>query len=213
MSDLFYRTVRLLGSHAFWVSSRPVVLGLDHIPRTGPCLIASNHTSPFDAAILMWQSPRLLDVVSIVEVFRKPLLGWFYRNMNAFPLDRHKPDPATVRVILKLLKRGRVVVLFPEGGFRRGQASVVHSRAIRPGVGRLAHLAKVPVIPALLINTAAYSRPGAWLPLFRTRFVLAFAPPISPDLPPEQIEAAIVDSLATLYDDAARMLPEKCRVL
>lgn len=213
MSDLFYRTIRFIGTHVFWVSSRPVVLGLEHVPRTGACLIASNHTSPYDVALLIRHVPRFLDFVSIVEVFRKPFLGWFYGHMNAFPLDRHKPDAATVRIILNRLERGRVIVMFPEGGFRRGDASVVRSRKMRPGVGRLVYLAKVPVIPALLINTVAYSRPRAWLPFARTRYALAFATPISPDLPPEEIEAAIVDSLVKLYDEVVGMLPEKCRVL
>jgi hypothetical protein len=71
MSDLFYKVVRLIGRHAFWVSSRPVVFGIEHVPRQGACVIASNHTSPYDVALLMRHTPRLLDFVSIVEVFKQ----------------------------------------------------------------------------------------------------------------------------------------------
>lgn len=213
MSDMFYRVIRFIGTHIFWVSSRPVVLGLEHLPPSGACVIASNHTSPYDVALLIRHLPRLLDFVSIVEVFRNPFLGWFYGNMNAFPLDRRKPDAPTVRTILGRLERGRIVVMFPEGGFRRGEASVVRSRAMRPGLGRIVNMAAVPVVPAVLINTCVYSRPGSWLPLFRTRYAIALGPAISPGMTPEEIEAAVVDSMVRLYTEAVAMLPEDSRRL
>ena len=213
MSDLFYRTVRLVGRHVFWVSSRPVVLGLEHIPRTGACLIASNHTSPYDVPLLIRHSPRLLDFVSIVEVFRHPLLGWFYGNMNAFPLDRSKPDAPTVRILLNRLERERAVVMFPEGGFRRGQASVVHSGKIRPGIGRIAQLANCPVIPAIVVNSISYGSPAAWLPLRAVRYAVAFGPAIAPNGTPEELESRLVAALKGLYAQAASQLPEACRVL
>ncbi|MBS0197017.1 MAG: 1-acyl-sn-glycerol-3-phosphate acyltransferase [Planctomycetes bacterium] len=213
MSDVFYRAIRFIGTHIFWASSRPVVFGLEHIPREGPCLIASNHTSPYDVALLIRHVPRLLDFVSIVEVFRNPLLGWFYGSMNAFPLDRHKPDAPTVRTILSRLRRGRVVVMFPEGGFRRGEASVVHTRKMKSGIGRIVNMANIPIVPAVVINSSVYSKPVSWLPLFRARYALAFAPPIAPDLPPEQIESRIVESIVNLYTLASGKLPEHARVL
>jgi len=163
--------------------------------------------------LLIRHVPRLLDFVSTVEVFSTPLLGWFYGNMNAFPLDRQKPDAPTVRKILSRLKRGRAIVMFPEGGFRRGKASVVYSRTIRPGVGRIVKIAKIPVIPAVLVNTAAYSKPLAWLPFFHTRYAIAFGPPISPNLTPEEIDKALVEAIVALYEQIAPKLPEKCRVL
>lgn len=213
MSDAFYKTVRALGKHAFVVSGRPVILGLEHVPRSGGCLIVSNHTSAYDVALLIANIPRPLDFVSIVEVFRKPLLGWFYGNMNAFPLDRHKPDAPTLRTIIRRLELGRAVAMFPEGGFRRGDASVIRTQRLRPGVGRIVGIAKVPVIPAVIINSVVYSRPISWLPLRRTRYALALGPPIAPDLPPEEVEAAIVQAFMSLYEQAAAQLPEGCRNL
>ena len=213
MSDLFYRVVRLIGRHAFWVSSRPVVLGVEHVPRRGACVIASNHTSPYDVAILMRHTPRLLDFVSIVEVFKHPLLGWFYGNMNAFPLDRSKPDAPTVRTLLGRLERGRVVAMFPEGGFRRGEQSVLRNGKIRSGVGRLVRLAGVPLVPAVVINSIAYSKPAAWLPLRRVRYAVAFGPAISHELEAEEIEEKLVEAMAALYARASGELPAECRVV
>ncbi len=213
MSDWFYRTFRLVGRHALWVSADASVSGAKNIPERGGCLIAATHTSPYDVPILIRHVPRLLDFVSIVEVFRIPVVGWFYGNMNAFPLERARADAATTRTILARLAAGRVVVMFPEGRLRRGKDSVVRTGSIRPGLGRLVKLAGVPVIPAVIVNSAAYAKPRAWLPLRRTRYAIAFGPAIRPDGDTKEIERLVLESFTALYTAAAAELPEECRVM
>jgi 1-acyl-sn-glycerol-3-phosphate acyltransferase len=213
MSDTFYRIVRGLGGHVFSLSGAAVVTGLENVPRSGACLIASNHTSPYDVPLLIHHVPRLLDFVSIVEVFRYPAVGWFYGNMNAFALDRHKPDVPTVRTIMNRLERGRVVVMFPEGGFRRGEASVLRGGKLRPGIGRLVNVAGVPLVPAVVINSAAYAKVRAWLPLRGTRYAIAIGEAISNEHAPDEIEARLVAAMVRLYEKAGAALPESCRAV
>lgn len=211
MGDAFYGAVRFVCGHAFRVSSSPVVAGLENIPVSGPVIIASNHSSPFDVPLLILHVPRPVDFVSIVEVFRNPLVGWFYGSMNAFPLDRAKPDAPTVRTILNRLENGRLIGMFPEGGFRRGASSVIRGGRMRSGIGRLAVLANAPVVPVVVVNSSAYTRPGAWLPLRRTRYAVAFGAGLSPRLEPEEIERRLAEAFVTLYEGLAPRLPEGCR--
>ncbi|WP_428939652.1 lysophospholipid acyltransferase family protein [Fontivita pretiosa] len=181
MSDLFYNLVWHLGYPAFWVSSRPTIINADITQRRGPYILAANHHSPYDIPLLMRHTRRNLDFVSIVEVFSNPLLGWFYGSMNAFPLDRSRPDALTVRRILDRLARGRVVAMFPEGQFRGIDESVVSGGSIKPGIGRIAILAGVPIIPCVIVNSMAYSRFAGWLPLRRTRYGIIYGQPLQPD--------------------------------
>ncbi len=204
MSDTFYKAVRFVGSSAFWVSGKATVIGTEHVPPSGPCLIAATHESPYDVALLIRHTPRLLDFVSIVEVFRNPLVAWFYGSLNAFPLDRSRPDAKTVRIIIDRLERARAVAIFPEGGFRKGTDSVVQSRRIKPGAGRLASLARAPIVPCVLINSGAYSRPMSWLPIRRTRYGLIYGAPIDPDLQPQAIDAKLVDAFVTMHAELTR---------
>lgn len=213
MSDAFYRVVRFFGSHPFWMSSQCITSGIEHIPNSGPAIIACTHSSPFDVPLLIRHSPRLLDFVSIVEVFKNPFVAWFYGSMNAFPLDRHKPDAPTVRTIFNRLERGRAVALFPEGAIRRGERSVIRTHTIKPGVGRIATRAGAPVIPAVVVNSIAYANVGSWLPTRATRYAIAFGPPILPTNSPEGIESTLVEELVRLYEVAAASLPERCRVI
>lgn len=199
MSDAYYKAVRFIGRPAFWVSSTPTVIGLEHIPMHGAFILAATHQSVFDVPLLIRHTPRLLDMVSITEVFRNPFVAWFYGSMNAFPLERSRADPATVRTILSRLARGRVVAMFPEGRIQTGQASVLHDGKIRRGIGRIAGLAQVPVVPVVILDSGAYLSPAAWLPLRRTRYRIAYGPPIPPDAEPDAIETALVAAFATLH--------------
>lgn len=211
MGDVFYRLVRELGRPAFWSSSAPVVAGREHIPRRGPCIVAANHSSPFDIPLLMRHVPRTVDFVSIVEVFENPMVAWFYGSMNAFPLDRSRADAPTVRTILDRLGRGRLVAMFPEGGFRRGEASVVRSRRVQRGIGRIASLAGAPVVPAVIVNSIVYARFASWLPFRATRYGVMFGPAIPPGLDPDEIETRLVEALVELHAALAPRLPDDCR--
>jgi len=199
MSDVFYRVARSIGSAAFRVSASPVVIGVEHVPRVGACLVAATHQSPYDVPLLIRHTPRLLDFVSITEVFRNPIIARLYGSLNAFPLDRSRPDSKTVRVILDRLGRARAVGIFPEGGLRKGLDSVVHTRLIRPGTGRIAHMTGAPVIPCVLIESHVFSRVRSWLPLRRTRYGVIYGEAIDPRLEPGVIEARLIDAFVSLH--------------
>ncbi|CAN5597229.1 lysophospholipid acyltransferase family protein [soil metagenome] len=207
MSDAFYNFLWFGGYPAFWVSSSPVVLHAERARRGGGFRRASNHSSPYDIPLLMRHTARKLDFVSIVEVFRNPFVAWLYGSMNAFPLDRHKPDSPTVRVILDRLERGRVVAMFPEGGFRKLEDSVVKGGKMRPGIGRLAEIANVPIMPVVVVRSGLYSRFTSWLPLKRTRYGVIYGEPleIRTDLDKSaaaaEIEQRLREAFAKLFDE------------
>ena len=204
MSDAFYRTLVTLGRPAFWASSRPTVVNAVATARPGAFLLAANHTCEYDIPILMRHCRRRVDFVSITEVFRNSFTAWLYGNMNAFPLERSRPDSPAVRTILDRLSRGRVVGMFPEGGFRTGEASVVHSRRIRPGIGRIAVLADVPIVPCVIVGSEQYRRFNSWLPFRQTRYAVAFGEMISPNAPATTIEAELIESFVRLHDSLSR---------
>lgn len=176
-----YKWVVRIGYPAFWVSSRPVVLHRERLSEPdGAYILAANHLSAYDVPCLMAQMPRdrLLDFVSITELFQNRLSAWFLSGVNAFPLDRSKADGPTVRIILDRLARGRVVGMFPEAGIRGEANSVLNGGAIKPGVAKLAQLAGVPVVPCVILGTKAYSKFTSWLPLRRVRYGVAYGKPL-----------------------------------
>ncbi len=133
----------------------------NQLPK-GPCLVASNHNSHLDAALLMTLFPlRRLPHVHPVAAADYFGTNWLRRTMamvlmNALPIQRHASagrDPLTP--IVDALKAGKSLVFFPEGS--RGEAGVV--ARFRPGIGRLAHK-----FPGLLVVPVFLSGPERILP-------------------------------------------------
>ena len=175
----FYKVVRAVGTVIFRVASRPLILHRDRANRSGAWILAANHESPFDAALLIAATPRLIYWLSIIELFRNPLSRWFLSAMGAAPLDRSKADPRTMLRIARELRRGRVVGLFPEGGVRDAENSVLSGCAVDHGIARLAEISDAPVLPAVVLGGRHFRRWQSWLPLRRTRWAVAFGEPLT----------------------------------
>jgi 1-acyl-sn-glycerol-3-phosphate acyltransferase len=202
MADLFYKVVRTIGRPVFWMASRPTVLHAKRMRGSEPLILAPNHLSPYDVPCLMASTGRPLDFVSIAELFRKPVVGWFLTNMNAFGLDRSRRDPATTRTILDRLAKGRTVAMFPEGQIRRAEDSVLNGGSFKASVTRLARLANVPIVPCVVLATGVFSRPASWLPLRRTRYAVHFGEPlsVSPEGDEESACARATERLRGAYE-------------
>jgi 1-acyl-sn-glycerol-3-phosphate acyltransferase len=177
MKNWFYYLVYFIGCQPMWLTSTPLVLHKDRSRRKGAYILACTHFSPYDVAILIYETPRVLDFVSVVEVFRHPLSRWFLSNMGSFPLDRWKPDSGTVRTILDRLKADRVVAMFPEGTLRTEETSVLNGGKLKAGVGRIAKMAGVPILPCVLVGSRAYHRWINWMPFKRIKYGLIYGEP------------------------------------
>ena len=206
MGDLYYNTVWTICRPAFWTSSSPVVIGAEKTRRDGAYILASNHETPYDVPLLMCHCARPIDFVSITEVFRNPLIAWFYGSMNAFPLDRSRRDVLTLRIILDRLQRGRVVGMFPEGRLRPGENSLVHTKQIRPGIGRIAKLANVPILPCIVINSSAYAKFSNWFPFRQTRYGVIFGDPIEASDDTDTTEKTLVETMLKLHDELSNAM-------
>lgn len=180
MSELFHRTVRLFGRTAFRFASAPKILHAERARRAGAYLIAANHVTAYDAPLIIVAAPRVIYWLSVVEIFRHPLARWFLKKFGALPLDRGKVDTGTVRKVVRLLRGGQVIGIFPEGGVRDGEDSVLASGRIDAGVCKLAQLAGVPVLPCVVLGGEKFRRWASWLPGARTRWAVAFGEPIFP---------------------------------
>lgn len=157
-----YRTFQRLGRTAALTIMRWDVRGLESIPQEGPVILASNHVSYLDPLLLSSLVDRPIRFLGKREVFELPLLGPFLRQMGSFPIDRRKPDIRAVRTALRVLGRGEVLGIFPEGT-RNKQPGLLR---FHEGVGWLAILGKAPVVPVVidgyvpLGNRSGWTRPG-----------------------------------------------------
>ena len=129
----------LLGQHfvlpSFFGQIR--VTGQEHLPKTGPVILAPTHRSRWDALMVPYAAGRCVTgrdlrfMVTIDEC--QGLQGWFIRRLGGFSVDPQRPSIVTLRHAVELLQKGEMLVIFPEGGIRKGK---VHP--LKPGIARLA---------------------------------------------------------------------------
>lgn len=173
-----------LGAHFFrvvlWPFTRERVIGLDHVPHTGPAILAPNHISHFDPPLIGVSADRQVDWMAMEELFENPVLSAILRWIGSFPVGRGKMDYSAVRTAIDRLKRGRMVGVFPEGGIRTGPESVLEGAQLKPGVAALAQMTQAPVIPCVVVGTDALYRTSRWLPWRRTSVWIVFGRPLAP---------------------------------
>jgi 1-acyl-sn-glycerol-3-phosphate acyltransferase len=206
VSDLFYDIVTLIGRHVMQVASKPVVIGKENVDREGAFIVAANHCSPYDVAVLIRHSRRRIDFLSMEELFRTKKSAAFFGGMNAFSFDRANHDPSCVRVALDRLQKGRVVGIFPEGRIRNDDTSMLKGGRIRPGLARLAMRANCPIIPAAVANSTTFDHATAYLPLRRCRYGVIFGPPLEIDPDPEVTEQRWVETVCGMYAELVKQL-------
>jgi glycerol-3-phosphate dehydrogenase (NAD(P)+) len=151
VNPLMYWLVRGVLQPFFHLYFRLSRIGREHIPATGPVILASNHRSFVDPFIIATLARRPLYYVAKEELFRNRFIGWVLNNLGAFPVRRGKGDSDMIETAREILGRGDAVLIFPEGTRIRPGAL----GRPRRGVGRLALETGAPVVPVAIIGTEA----------------------------------------------------------
>ena len=121
--------------------------GYEHLPRTGPAVIATNHVGYLDFVFVgaaARHRGRLVRFLAKQEVFEHPVAGPLMRGMKHIPVDRFGGPGTAVAAAVGALQDGEVVGMFPESTISR---SFVPKEG-KSGAARMAMLAGAPLVPA-----------------------------------------------------------------
>jgi 1-acyl-sn-glycerol-3-phosphate acyltransferase len=147
--------------------ARPDVLGAEHIPASGPAILASNHLSVVDSIYLPLMVERPVVFAAKSEYFtgtrwRDKVVGAYLRSTNQLSTDRAGARAAQDMLdsALDLLKAGELFGIYPEGT-RSPDGRLYRGRT---GIGYLALHSGAPVIPVAMIGTEHILPPGSRIP-------------------------------------------------
>ncbi|SDP66940.1 1-acyl-sn-glycerol-3-phosphate acyltransferases [Rhodoferax sp. OV413] len=147
--EYLLRFVAWLLSHCVY---RFKVTGEQHIPISGPAILACNHVSFVDAVLLMAASPRPIVFLMDHRIFQVPVLGWLFRLAKAIPIAPRAEDPAAYDAAFaaaaKVLQDDDLLGIFPEGGITKDGTL----QEFKGGIMKILERAPVPVVPMALTN-------------------------------------------------------------
>jgi 1-acyl-sn-glycerol-3-phosphate acyltransferase len=144
---------------------RTVIVGADRVPLEGPLLVVANHTSFADPPLLGVVLPRRIEFMTMVELFRNPIVAWLIKSVGCIPVDRNKVDHSAAREAIRRLRAGHCIGIFPEGGIRLGADSVLGGNpSLRPGLETIALLSQAAILPVIIRDSR---KPYEWRNWFR----------------------------------------------
>jgi 1-acyl-sn-glycerol-3-phosphate acyltransferase len=152
--------LRLVFALCFLVLGPVRAYGKRRVPKQGGLLVLSNHLADVDPIVVQMACPRPVHFMAKSELFEMRVVGPLLRFYKAFPVKRGEPDKGSIKHCVKLLQRGEVVGIFPEGQLSEDG----RLQELKPGVALIIKMAQVPVICVRIQNTNAVLPYGKLFP-------------------------------------------------
>lgn len=175
---MFYQLTKIVLSPLLRLYFHVTSEGVEHVPREGPAILASNHLSALDSAFIPLVVPRKVTFVAKAEYFEKWYSRMIFKAWGQIPLDRSggKASEAALAQALQVLEAGGLFGIYPEGTRSTdGRLYKGHT-----GVARLALASGAPVIPVGIRGSFYVMPKGARFPK-RGAVHVAFGKPLRYD--------------------------------
>lgn len=149
-SEFFYRFIRVVLFITYKLLFRFQYSGAGNVPKEDDprgVILAPNHASYIDPPILGISLPRRVTYLAKEYLFKHGFVGWILRSVGAFPIKSESGnDFRSIRDLIRTLKNGACVVVFPEGT----RSEDGNFREPESGIGFLAMKSGAWVVPVYI---------------------------------------------------------------
>ncbi|MDN5853357.1 MAG: 1-acyl-sn-glycerol-3-phosphate acyltransferase [Actinomycetia bacterium] len=184
-----------------------------HLPRSGPVLLACNHTGWFDGPLMVLTAPRTIHALTKHEMF-VGRVGALLRLVGQIPIERSRIDVRAIKLCIQALRNGRVVAVWPEG--TRGDGEF---RRMKRGLAYLAMVTGAPIVPVAVLGTRAAGESVSSVPPSGRRIDVVYGEPVYIEPVPwprtresvegltRSLQGALVDNLKYAVELSGQSLP------
>ncbi|MEI6033402.1 MAG: lysophospholipid acyltransferase family protein [Verrucomicrobiae bacterium] len=187
--NIFYNLAKIIARVCFCLR----VVHPERMVEVGPLILAVNHSSFFDPPLAGICSRRGVYYLARKTLLKWPFFGPLFPAMNVIPVERDGNDMSALREVIKKIKDGNGVVLFPEGT-RSKDGSIQPARA---GIGFVIAKTGAPVLPMRIFGAHAAFPKGAKR-LHFPQITVVIGEPIR--FSPEEIASATRETYQALSD-------------
>ena len=150
--------------------------GRHHVPMDGPVILASNHPTGVDPVLIQSLLPRLVRWV-MWGPYRFRLLNPLWNVIDPITVEHNESDHTQIRHMIRALKEGNLVGIFPEGGAQRETREL---KPFQPGIGLIAKRSGATVVPVWVAGPPQTK----WMPwhfLLPSKSSVTFGRPYRPE--------------------------------
>lgn len=157
---MFYRfiyfLIRIIATPLFRIR----VHGIENIPKDEKYIICANHKSFLDPIFVALAINRQVHFIAKKELFEIPILKSILKKLNAIPAQRDGKDLSVLRDSIKLIKKGKILGIFPEGT----RVKEIKRENIKDGAGYIALKSKTDILTIEIISS--------YKPFFKTNLYI-----------------------------------------
>lgn len=158
-TTLWYKVACVVTYSYFRIFHRIKIYQLEPFPKEA-AIIAPNHVSYLDPPAIGMACPHEVYALAAKHLFKIPILGWLISRLNTMPVSGGAGDIESIKTVVSLLKRGKQVIIFPEGS-RSLDGEIAH---LRKGVGLLASMGNAAVVPTIILGAYKAFKRGDFFP-------------------------------------------------
>lgn len=144
-----YDNLRSFGKFICKTQHEVEYVGLENIPKVGGFILASNHINALDPVyIALAIENRQVHYMGKKELFEKPVVRYFLKKFNGFPVVRGGADSEALDYAARLVKEGYIFGIFPEGT----RSKTFKPAKAKSGIARIALAANADILPVSIYN-------------------------------------------------------------
>jgi 1-acyl-sn-glycerol-3-phosphate acyltransferase len=204
-----YRVERAIFTGVLRAWFRPKVTGREHIPASGPVILAPVHRSFADFGFAAFCTQRKLFFMTKDEMWKNKYLGKLLLTVGAFPVHRESADREALQRAEEVLRQGEALVLFPEGTRRSGP----EIEGLMEGATFLSARTGAPIVPIGIGGSDLAMPKGSTIPKpYTIELVIGPAVPAPPRTGGGRVSRSAVHAateqleqqMQVVYDEARR---------
>lgn len=187
---------------------RVTVSGREHLPKSGPYIIAPVHRSNIDTPLSAFVTRRRVRFMGKDSLWKQKQIGMFLSLLGGFPVTRGAADLEALKRCVAVLDAGEPLVMFPEG--TRQSGATLHP--LFEGPAYVALKRGVPIVPVGIGGTERVMRKGSKM-IWPHKCHVTIGEPIAVEHGGNgrvdrermtQITAELASRLQVVFDDARR---------
>jgi 1-acyl-sn-glycerol-3-phosphate acyltransferase len=171
--EWFLRLTRPVVRYGLRLGWRVQVHGVRNVPRSGPVILAANHIGLLDGPALVALTRRLTFALVKREAFTGAV-GQFLIHLGQISLNRREIDPQAIKRAVQVLRAGKVLAVFPEGGRSGGEVAWA-----KGGAAYLAMITGAPIVPVAILGTREPGQRKNQIPQLRKPIHVVYGEPFN----------------------------------